>query len=78
MCPALRLVDYVLGAVALWFHQGARDQDAPFFVDRDRRRPYLYSKATVDIRALWAAVVGQAEANSWYSAPLGGADTLKM
>eukprot|EP00964_Phaeocystis_antarctica_P024483 scaffold13708_cov72-Phaeocystis_antarctica.AAC.1 len=21
------------------FHQGARDQDAPFFVDRDRRRP---------------------------------------
>ena len=46
------------------FHQGARDQDAPFFVDRDRRRPYLYSKATVDIRALWAAVVGQAEANS--------------
>ena len=46
------------------FHQGARDQDAPFFVDRDRRRPYLYSKATVDIRALWAAVVGQAEADS--------------
>ena len=46
------------------FHHGARDQDAPFFVDRDRRRPYLYSKATVDIRALWAAVVGQAEANS--------------
>ena len=46
------------------FHHGARDQDAPFFVDRDRRRPYLYSKATVDIRALWAAVVGQEEANS--------------
>jgi hypothetical protein len=46
------------------FHHGARDQDAPFFVDRDRRRPYLYSKATADIRALWAAVVGQEEANS--------------
>ena len=46
------------------FHHGARDQDAPFFVDRDRRRPYLYSKATADIRALWATVVGQEEANS--------------
>ena len=37
----------------------ARFQDAPFFVDRDRTRPYLYSKATTDVRALWAKVVGQ-------------------
>ena len=40
------------------FHRGARQPDAPFFVDHDRTRPYLYSKATADIRALWAKVVG--------------------
>ena len=45
-------------------HQGARQPDAPFFVDRDRTRPYLYSKATADIRALWAKVVGPTEAKT--------------
>ena len=46
------------------FHRGARQPDAPFFVDRDRTRPYLYSKATADIRALWAKVVGPTEAKT--------------
>jgi hypothetical protein len=46
------------------FHRGARQPDAPFFVDHDRTRPYLYSKATADIRALWAKVVGLTEAKT--------------
>ena len=45
------------------FHNGARDPTAPFYVDRDRRRPYLYGKALTDIRALWARLVGAALAH---------------
>ena len=46
------------------FHGARRDPESPFYVDRDRRRPYLYAKALDDIRTLWSRVVSKEEAYS--------------
>jgi hypothetical protein len=45
-------------------HGAARVEDAPFYLDHDRRRPYLYGKALSDMRKLLARVVSKEEAFS--------------
>ena len=47
------------------FHGQKRAQDAPFYLARDRVRPYIYKEATKDVRELWANVVGPAQAKTW-------------
>ena len=55
-------------SILLWtrrlfaLHGGARDASGPFYLDRTKRRPYIYSAAMADVRALWAKVVGEVKA----------------
>jgi hypothetical protein len=47
------------------WHGERRPGDAPFYVDRDRTRPYLYGKAMADMRELLARVTTKDEAYSY-------------
>ena len=47
------------------WHGERRPGDAPFYVDRDRRRPYLYGKAIADMRELFARATTKEEAYSY-------------
>ena len=45
-------------------HGGPRDEEASFYVDKSRRRPYVYNMALADVRALWAKEVGPERAKT--------------
>lgn len=51
-------------SILLWtgrlfaLHGGPRDDKSAFYLDKSRKRPYIYSSAMVDIRSLWSKVVG--------------------
>ena len=47
------------------FHGQARDSKLPFYIDKTKKRPYVYSSAMRDIRALWAKVVGAEKAKTY-------------
>ena len=46
-------------------HGGQRAPESPFYLDRDRRRPYLYGKAMADVRELLARVTTKEDAYSY-------------
>ena len=51
-------------SILLWtgrlfaLHGGPRDDKSAFYLDKSKKRPYIYSSAMVDIRSLWSKVVG--------------------
>lgn len=61
--PAFSMMRWTQLLFAL--HGGRRDSDTSFYLDRDRRRPYLYGKALSDFRTLLARVVEKEEAYSY-------------
>ena len=61
-------------------HGGRRDADAPFYVDRDRRRAYLYGNAMSDVRALLMRATTKEDAYSYglHSFRVTGYDLAKV
>jgi hypothetical protein len=43
------------------FYDGPREETSPFFMARDRKRPYTYSAATADLRRMLRKVSGDVE-----------------
>lgn len=56
------ILDWTQLLFSFYADGGARASTEPFYMARDRKRPYLYRNATADIRALWANVVGRDQA----------------